>query len=83
MAKLNYLKEDYPAVYIDYCKLNDMQEEQAKYIFECLTLLDVEAEKYVKYIQGGVIPLIESQRKEGLLEKGKFLKSIHRIFSDW
>ena len=74
-AKIAYLKSDYPAVYIDYCKHHGMNEDLANYILQCLKLKDAGAERYAQYIHGGVIPTIEKIREKGLLKKGKIVDS--------
>ena len=58
-SKKDYLKSEYPGVFINYCKHFDMHEELDKYIAECLKLRNAGVGKYAQYIFGGVIPTIE------------------------
>ena len=34
-----FLKADYPAVYLQYCKDQNLQKEESEYIKECLNIL--------------------------------------------
>ena len=58
-GKISYLKSEYPAIFIDYCKQHGLKEEMDKYIEDSLELRDAGADKYGQYIHGGVIPTID------------------------
>ena len=56
---MKFLKEDYPAVYIKFCKEHDLMQELSYYIGECIELKSVGPIKYAQYIHGGVLPMLE------------------------
>ena len=56
---MKFLKEDYPAVYIKFCKEHDLLQELSQYIDECIKLKSSGPIRYAKYIHGGILPMLE------------------------
>lgn len=72
-SKIDFLKADYPAVYISFCEHYNREKDVDKYIRECLKMrLDIN--RYSQYIHGGVLPSLQKEREAGLIHKGKSTK---------
>ena len=73
--KINFLKTDYPAVYIGFCKHYKRDKDVDDYIKECLKMR-LDNDRYSQYIHGGVLPSIQKDREAGLIHKGKKIPKI-------
>ena len=62
-TKIEVLKRDYPALYIEYCKYFGLKTKIDDYIAECLELKEAGVYRYAQYMYGGVIPTLEIQRE--------------------
>ena len=72
MEKLDALKLDYPAVYIDYCQYFNKKEDLDKYVEECMRLRVEWRTKLIYYLHGGVLPTLKKDRESGNLRTGKY-----------
>ena len=45
-AKIEVLKKDYPAVFMDYCRHYNLKKELDDYMAECMELKDSKAQNY-------------------------------------
>ena len=77
--KINVLKDDYPAVYISFCRYYNLLKEKDEFIDECLALRNTGVFNYPTYVHGGLLPSFDRMRENKQIRNGKRKRTTNQV----